>query len=259
MARSVDDAALLLRAMSGADRAMSGASDLVAPLVPADLSSVRVAFSADLGGAAMSNAYRDLFAARTALFRHHFASTEDHAPDLGSIDHTFEVLRGVSYVADYGDIVSAHRDDLSPNVIDNVERGQAFSIADVAAAYRQQAQLVDNWTSFFDDVDVLICPAAALTPFAHSTWWPTEIDGVEMDSYMRWLGIVYGPTMALACGAALPCGLDHVGMPFGIQVLSRRGNDIKVLEIAKSIETVLAGNALTARPVPDLAKLGVIR
>lgn len=76
---------------------------------------------------------------------------------------------------------------------------------------------------------------------------------------MRWLGIVYGPTMALACGAALPCGLDHVGMPFGIQVLSRRGNDIKVLEIAKSIETVLAGNALTARPVPDLAKLGVIR
>ena len=47
-------------------------------------------------------------------------------------------------------------------------------------------------------------------------------------------GITYLPTMALACGIALPCGLDQAGMPFGIQVLSAPGNDRLVAEVAKA-------------------------
>jgi Asp-tRNA(Asn)/Glu-tRNA(Gln) amidotransferase A subunit family amidase len=83
----------------------------------------------------------------------------------------------------------------------------------------------------------------------------TEIDGQKMASYMSWLGIVYGPTMALACAAALPCGVDAAGMPFGIQLLGAPGKDRKLLEVAKSLEIILAENPLTARAVPDLDPL----
>jgi Asp-tRNA(Asn)/Glu-tRNA(Gln) amidotransferase A subunit family amidase len=76
-----------------------------------------------------------------------------------------------------------------------------------------------------------------------------------MDTYMRWLAITYMPTMATACGAVLPCGVDDQGMPFGIQLLGPPGADRHVLEVARALEIVLAANPETARPVPDLAKL----
>ncbi len=76
-----------------------------------------------------------------------------------------------------------------------------------------------------------------------------------METYMRWLGITYLPTMALACGIALPCGLDQAGMPFGIQVLGAPGNDKAVIEVAKSLETVLAQHDKTRRPAPNLGDI----
>ena len=76
-----------------------------------------------------------------------------------------------------------------------------------------------------------------------------------METYMRWLAITYLPTMALACGVVIPCGLDHQGMPFGIQVLSAPGNDRLVAEVAKSLETVMAGHNTTQRPIADLNRL----
>ena len=259
MARSVDDAALLLRAMMGFDTRdvfSSGAHrDLVAPPIAADPGNLRVAISADLGGAAMSATNRALFAQRVDLFSHHFGAIEECHPDLSDVDNAFEVLRGVSFVAAYDEFVAAHREDMSPNVIDNVERGLGFSVRDIAAAHVQQTRIARNWLSLFDDFDVLICPVASVSPFAHAEWSVSEIDGQKMASYMSWLGIVYGPTMALACAAALPCGVDADGMPFGIQLLGAPGTDKKVLEIAKSLEIILAENPLTARAVPDLGPL----
>ena len=89
-------------------------------------------------------------------------------------------------------------------------------MAHVAEAHLQQSRIARAWLDLFADIDVVICPAASSTPFPHDQWSVSEIDGETMETYMRWLGITYLPTMALACGIALPCGLDQAGMPFGI-------------------------------------------
>ena len=99
---------------------------------------------------------------------------------------------------------------------------------------------------------MLICPAASVSPFPHAQLFVEEINGEKMPTYMRWLAITYAPTMALACAAALPCGVDHLGMPFGIQVIGPNGSDARVLEVAHALEQVLARNKETARPVPTL-------
>ena len=148
-----------------------------------------------------------------------------------------------------------HRDKLSPNVVDNVDRGLAYSLEDVAIAHLQQSQIARNWLDLFNDIDVVICPAASTTPFDHSQWSVNEIDGVEMPTYMRWLAITYMPTLALASAVGLPCGLDDKKMPFGIQILSAPGNDRLVIEVAKALESALACHAETMRPSPDLAML----
>lgn len=259
MGRTVDDAYMLLQAQAGPNPydpfATSSVYELQTQLETADLGSIRAMFTPDLGMAAMSSAYRDIFAERTGLFQHHFAATIDANPDFTDGDQCFEVLRGVNFVAAHGSRVRNHRDRLSPNVVDNVDRGLNYSLADVAEAHLQQSRIARLWLDLFEDIDVVICPAASSTPFPHDQWSVTEIDGQPMETYMRWLAITYLPTMALACGAVIPCGFDHANMPFGIQILSAPGNDRLVAEVAKALEITLAANDVTKRPIADISKL----
>ena len=259
MGRTVDDANLLLQAQMGPNPhdpfSTMFADELTLPLKGADLGSIRAMLSANLGSAAMSNDYRKIFIERTKMFQHYFAYAFIGDPDFKHGDNAFEVLRGVNFVAAHGDRVRDHRDELSPNVVDNVDRGLTYSLADVAEAHLQQTQIARRWLDLFKEIDVVICPATSTTPFNHDQWTITKIDGVQMETYMRWLAITYLPTMALACGVVIPCGVDNVGMPFGIQILSAPGNDRLVIETAKALETVLAQHQETTRPCPDISKL----
>lgn len=259
MGRNVADTALLLAAQTSVDPrdpfSTGIDASLLDPIQEADLSSIRAIISADLGTAPVSNAYRKLFKERTDTFRHVFAGAEDRDPKFDGVHECFEVLRGVAFVAAHGERVRTRRDDISPNVVDNVDRGLQYNMQDVADAHIAQTRIARDWLSLFEDVDVVICPAAATTPFPHAEWYVSEIDGMEMPTYMRWLALSYAPTMAATCGAVLPCGLDEHGMPFGIQVLGPPGADRHVLEVAAALERVLASNLATARPIPDIAKL----
>ncbi|WNK00726.1 amidase family protein [Thalassospiraceae bacterium LMO-JJ14] len=259
MGRSVADTALLLSAQASADARDPYSGDLdpalFEPMREADLGSMHVAISADLGCAPISKANRSLFKTRTDTFRHVFAEAQDRDPDFTDVHECFEVLRGVVFVGAHGERVKNHRDIISPNVVDNVDRGLEYSLEDVAKAHLVQTKIARNWISLLNEVDCVICPAASVSPFPHAEWYVSEIDGEQMPTYMRWLAMSYAPTMAMACGCVLPCGLDDQGMPFGIQVLGAPGRDRQVLEIAAALERQLAAHADTARPLPDLGKL----
>ena len=83
----------------------------------------------------------------------------------------------------------------------------------------EQTRIYRRFIAFMDQVDVLICPACAVSPFPHEQLYVAEINGEAMDTYMRWLAITYGITMTTHPVALLPCGRDDRGLPFGIQVV----------------------------------------
>ena len=259
MGRTVDDAYLLLQAQMGVDPhdpfSTAPDMDLFAPLEGADLGSIRAMITADLGAAPMSKSYRSIFAERVGVFSGYFAATLDSNPDFTDGDNSFEVLRGVNFVAAHGERVRQHRNKLSPNVVDNVDRGLAYNLEDVAIAHLQQSKIARNWLDLFEEVDVVICPAASTSPFSHTEWSVTEIDDAEMATYMRWLAITYLPTMALASGVVLPCGVDDNNMPFGIQVLGPPGNDRLIIEVARALEATLSEHTITQQPKPNLDRL----
>jgi Asp-tRNA(Asn)/Glu-tRNA(Gln) amidotransferase A subunit family amidase len=252
MARSIADAHLLLRAQAGVDRRdpFSSRERLPAELAGADLGKVRAAVSADLGCAPVDRAIAQLFRERVGRFRHVFREVEERAPDFSGVHETFEVLRGVNYVAAHRERLERARNLLDRNVVDNTERGLALSLADVARAQVEQTRLYKRVLAFFEQVDVLIAPAASVPPFPHAQLFVEAINGEPMPTYMHWLAITYAPTMALCCAAAIPCGVDHAGLPFGIQVIGPNGADARVLEIAHALEQALATDRETARPLP---------
>ncbi len=256
MGRTVADLHLLLRAQAVEDRRDPFCSDagarIPAQLTAADLGKLRAAVSADLGCAPVDADIARIFKERVPHFASAFREVSWQAPDFSGVHEMFEVHRGVQFVAAHGERLAKSRELLDRNVIDNTERGMAMSLSDVARAHVEQTRLYKRFLAFFKDVDVLICPAASVSPFPHSQLFVDEINGERMPTYMRWLAITYAPTMALACAAVLPCGLDHRGMPFGIQVIGPNGADTKVLQVAQALEGVLAANEATRRPVPKV-------
>jgi Asp-tRNA(Asn)/Glu-tRNA(Gln) amidotransferase A subunit family amidase len=259
MGRSVLDAYLLLRAQLHIDRrdpfSSHDSHTLPGRLAGADLSALKVAFTPDLGCAPVDKGIAGIFRSRVNAFASVFGEATETAPDFSGVHEIFEVHRGVAFVTAHQDKLASSRDLLDRNVTDNTERGLKLTVSEIGRAYVEQTKLYKRVLAFFEDHDVLIAPAASVSPFPHSQLFVEEINGERMPTYMRWLALTYAPTQALCCSCVLPCGLDHKGMPFGIQVIGPKGGDAHVLKVALALEQVLAGNPETSRPRPDLSRL----
>mgnify|MGYP000262163686 FL=1 len=256
MGRDVSDTYLLLQAQVNLNRAdpFSSLNSLSMPdeLIGADLSGVKMAYSPDLGCAPVDNNIKATLLEKINLFKSFFLFSKEDHPDFLDIHDCFEIIRGFNFVASHKDKFDHHKDLLGPNVIDNVERGLKYSLADVSWAHVMQTKIYKSFRNFFNEYDVLICPAAAVSPYPHKQLFVDTINGEKMPTYMRWLALSYASTMAIPCVWALPCGLDHKEMPFGIQLIAPAGKDVQLSEIAKSLESVLMANKLTKRPVPEI-------
>jgi Asp-tRNA(Asn)/Glu-tRNA(Gln) amidotransferase A subunit family amidase len=269
MARTVPDTCLLLSAIAGDDacdplattvhgRTVHRPEDFARP-APIDLSRLRVALTPDFGFAPTERHIADIFAERTALFRHVFACAEHATPDCAGADEAFEVLRATAILAAHLEKVRTRPRDVGPNVTANVEEGLRYSAADVARAQTLQTALYRRWQTFFQDYDVILTPSITISPRSWRELYPAEIDGKPTRTYFHWLALAYAVTLPGHPAVSLPVGVDRNGMPFGLQIVGPRGGDAFVLSVAAALESLLAGDPRTARPVPDLAKLRAAR
>ncbi|MDE2574786.1 MAG: amidase [Rhodospirillales bacterium] len=265
MARNVADTALLLSAMVSDDARDPLATTIhgqrvrragdIAPLPAVDLSRLRVALTPDFGFAPTERHIRDVFAAKTALFRHVFAEAAEATPDCTGADEAFEILRAVAFLAGHAERVRNHPDKVGPNVRANVEEGLRYTAADVARAEVMQTAMYRRWQGFFREFDVIITPTITLSPRPWSELYPAEIDGRATRTYYHWLALAYAVTLVGHPAVSLPVGRDRAGMPFGLQIVGPRGGDARVLAVAAALEAQLAAGPDTARPLPDIAKL----
>jgi Asp-tRNA(Asn)/Glu-tRNA(Gln) amidotransferase A subunit family amidase len=258
MARTVADTCLLLSAMAGDDRRDPLATPVHGVFFPparVDLSGLRVAITPDFGFAPIERHISEVFAEKTALFRHVFARAEDATPDCSGADEAFEVLRGLNFLAAHLDRVRTRPADVGPNVRDNVEWAMRLTAEDVARAEVAQTAMYRRWQHFFADVDVILTPSITISPRSWRELYPAEIDGQPTRTYFHWLALAYAVTLVGHPAVSLPVGLDRHGLPFGVQVVGPRGGDAFVLSVAAELEALLADDARTARPVPDVASL----
>ena len=256
MGRTVDDVGLLTAAMARDDSvdAMSYPRDqsVFADLTPLDLSDVRVAFSPDLGLAPTSKMIRRVFSDRTGRFKHVFRDASDAHPDLDSAVHVNWVLRGFQYLGQHKDHYTAHRDKLSPNVVLNYEQALELTTEDIAWAFAEHNRLHREVDRFFKEHDLLICPGATVGPFPVEDHYVAEIDGVAMETYVKWATLTNVLSAMGTPVVALPCGTDEDGMPFGFQIVGPRRSDDYVLRAAKALEQAFREDPSMQRPVPTV-------
>jgi Asp-tRNA(Asn)/Glu-tRNA(Gln) amidotransferase A subunit family amidase len=259
MARTTADATLLFSVIAGSDP--RDPLSFPAPPAqgagpgPADLASLRVAISEDLGFAHVDQGIRRSFRAAMNCIKDVFAHLEERDPDMRGADEAFEGTRALSFVATHGESYRAHREMLGPNIVANVEQGLQMSLADAAEAMRLQTAIYGRFLDFMAGYDILICPAMSVPPFPHAKLYVEAINGERLRTYFHWLALPYGLTLTAHPVVCLPCGRDATGMPFGIQICGRRHGDLRVLAIAAALEAHLAEIEELGRPRPDLAAL----
>ena len=79
--------------------------------------------------------------------------------------------------------------------------------------------------------------------------YPDQIDGEAVTNYMAWLGLSSSLTVIGHPVAAIPCGLDSQGTPFGLQLIGKPFEDAKLLAMAQAIETALNDIPALSKPL----------
>jgi len=226
-------------------------------IAPADLSGLRVAVTEDLGFAPVQNAIRKTFRDTLTRYSSVFACCEDRDPPMEHAADIFWILRGLQFVATQKDHFDNFRDQLGDNVAFNTEAGLGMNMEQAGWAHREHGALYQRFQAYFAEFDLMICPGVPVPPFALDQPAPSEIDGVKMAHYISASAITAGLTLTGHPVVALPCGYDHTGTPFGIQVVGPKHRDRFTLSAALALEQVFNENAALARPVPDITSLTV--
>ncbi|HEX9030282.1 MAG TPA: amidase, partial [Streptosporangiaceae bacterium] len=234
MGRTVADVALLLAVLSGPDPRVPLSLDAPAPaltdpgevtdLLARDLRGLRVAWSADLG-LPVDPEVRAVLAPARKVLADLGCDVVDATVDLTGADEGFRTLRALRYATAFGPLLAAHADQLGPNVRWNVERGLELTVADISHATRLMSGLAERVSSFFEDFDVLACPATQVVAFEVGLDWVHEIDGQPLSTYLDWMASAYLISATGLPAISVPAGFTSQGLPAGLQLVGRRRAD----------------------------------
>jgi amidase len=252
LARSVEDAALLLRAMAGPDpRAPLSLDDPPDTFVigaGSDPRGARIAWSRNLGdlpvAAEVTAALEDSRAALGAMG----CVVEDVEPDLTAADEAFEVLRGVGYAQAFGALLETRGDELKETVVWNTRMGLALTGERVARALALQTEVFHRMRSLLESYDALALPVSQVAPFPVEQEWVGEIAGVAMGSYLEWMRSCSRISVTAHPAMSIPGGFTPRGLPVGLQLVGRHRGELALLRLAAAIEEATA----VGRRAPEL-------
>ena len=242
MARSAEDCALLLDAMTG----LSGKSPLSAPAPwrsvreavakARSLRGLRLAYAPDIAGIGVDEEIERI--CRTAardLRDAAGAAPEEIEFNLSDGRDAFLALRGEAMVGNHFDRLE-RIGELGDNLAGNIRAGLALTVSDIARAERKRAEIWHRWRALFEQYDALLTPTAPVPPFPVEKNYPEVVEGRRMQHYIDWIGPTFLVSLAALPAASVPAGLTAARLPVGLQIVGPRFSEPMILTVAKFAE-----------------------
>lgn len=244
MARNVPDLALMLDAMAS----LTSHDPLSRPVPEGGFQAAmrrgrpprRIGFSTDLGLRSVDPEVAAICEAAANRFTAMGSAVEATVPDFSGTIDSFQVLRALLFADVRGDLLPAERARINPDIVWNIEKGQALTAVEITQAQRARHGLFHRVAQFFDEHDLLVCPTVAVPPFPVEQRFPTEIAGEKLTTYIDWMFLTFVITLTGCPAISLPCGLTREGLPVGLQLVGRPHGDAELLGYARLIEQELA-------------------
>ena len=199
MARTVQDAALMLSAMAGPDGrspiSIEEPGSVFARSLERDFGGARVAWSRDLGGLPVDPRVTAVLDGQRRVFEDLGCVVEEAEPDFAGADEVFKVLRAWRFELAYGELLEEHRHEMKDTVVWNIEEGRRLTGPQVGRAERLRAELYHRVRVFMETYEFLVLPVAQVPPFDVKERYVTQINGEEMGTYIDWMRSCYYVTV----------------------------------------------------------------
>ena len=263
IARTVDDAGLLLNIMAGHDAREStscennfACTSEIQPIL-GNGKKLRVGILREFDDVKISDDMKTLFEKRIADLKSMGAEiVEVSIPNILDALAAYYIIapaEASSNLARYDgmrygirvegrDIYDTFKKSRAAGFGDEVQRRMVIGTAVLSSesydvyfmqAARVRRMISDSFNAAFDQCDLIICPSSA------GTAMPLDSDLTPLEYYALDLFTV-AMNLAGVPACSVPAGLAGNGLPLGIQVVGRRFDDMRVLQLAKHIETAAA-------------------
>ncbi len=239
MTRTVRDSALLLQVLAGYDpRDPSSLREPVPDFLAAvdrDIRGLRLGWSPDFGYAAVDPEVVKVTSEAAEVFEELGCTVEDARLALESPFEHFWTLFSTNAYAGYGHLLTDRADDLTDYARECLEHGRTVSGADYARALGHIDRLKAHFADLFERFDLLLSPTMAVPAFPVGER-PRSIAGREVHPFWGFLPFTFPINMIGHTAASIPCGFSADGMPIGLHIIGRRGDEATVLAASAALE-----------------------
>lgn len=238
LATTVADAADMLDVVAGPDpRDRFSLPDTGADYAAAStgpIGELRVAWSPDLGYAAVEPEVRELTAAAAATFESLGCHVSEVVPGWDDpypfLDVIWSAANAGRHMHDLDDV----RHLIDPGRVEVIERGMRLTGPEVGAANAAKSGFAETVRQFMAGYDLLLTPTLPLTAFAAGADQPGEVAGRPTE-YLSWTPFTYPFNITGLPAASVPCGMSG-GLPVGLQIVGGWRQDALVLRAAAAFE-----------------------
>ncbi len=254
LTRNVEDAALVLNAISGHDprdvfSLDEGPHDFTTD-VHRDISGLRIAYTADFGIFPVDRRIRAAVEQAVQVFRDAGATVEEvdiNIPydqrQLSDLWCRQIMLVNVGAFENFKsnglELLGDHREDFPEGYLRWADHVYNMSTAELNEDYVMRSAVYDAIQAVYTDFDLLVSPTLSAMPVLNAdepgtTVGPTEVEDVEVDPYIGWCP-TYLTNFTGHPAASIPAGLVD-GLPVGMQIQGRRYADGDVLAASGAYE-----------------------
>lgn len=121
-----------------------------------------------------------------------------------------------------------------PETLWEIEQGLGLSAQAVYEASVIRSRWHAHAARLFQSYDAVVLPTAQVWPFPADWRWPEQIAGQKMDTYHRWMEVVVPASLIGLPALSVPVGFSPEGLPSGMQIIGRSGDDAGVLAIGEA-------------------------
>jgi aspartyl-tRNA(Asn)/glutamyl-tRNA(Gln) amidotransferase subunit A len=239
LTRTVADAALVLSVIAGPDdrdRLSLPAADFDwRAAADGDIRGMRVAYSPDLGYAAVDPEVRQIVDQAVQVFERDLGCTVERA-DPGWPD-PYDTLWGLvineSDLAGLRKLADSLGDRMSPHLAEALRAD--WTAEQLTSAVMGRKAIYNAAWRFFRRYNLLLTPTLAVPAFEHGIQGPAEIGGRIVEPFY-WLSFTFPFNLTGQPAATVPAGWTAGGLPVGLQIAGRRLDDPTVLAAASAYE-----------------------
>ena len=241
MSRTVRDSAILLQVMAGYDPQDAGSLRAEVPdfvgALDRSVEGLKLGWSADFGYTPVDREVAQSAEAGAKAFGELGCSVEESGLKLDTPFDTWMVLFGGNAYAGNGHLLDDPDDPLTWYARWTIEQGAEYTMTDYIRALGKRDRMINQFLDELDKFDLLLSPTMPVTAFPTDEY-PAEIDGVKAYPTAAWGFVPFThPINTIGFTAAsIPCGFDSDGMPVGLHIIGRPGDEETVLAASAAFE-----------------------